>query len=88
MGCSISIIFLIAVSFNDALSASCSQHSNLLNQARLSVLKSRDDSVKGIVEETKSHLGDVTKDAPRYKKMLEELVAQVSVCLIFLLSHF
>ena len=55
----------------------CSQHSNLLNQARLSVLKARDDSVKGIIEETKGKLGDITKDSSKYKKMLEDLIAQV-----------
>ena len=54
-----------------------SQHSNLLNQSRLAVLKSRDDSVKQIVEEARQYLGKVTEDQPRYKKMLEDLIAQV-----------
>ncbi len=57
----------------------CSQHSNLLNQARLSVLKARDDKVKRIIDDAKSLLGDITKDSTKYKKVLEDLVAQVSV---------
>ena len=54
-----------------------SQHSNLLNQARLTVLKARDDHVKTIVEETKGRLGYITRDSAKYKKMLEDLIAQV-----------
>lgn len=52
------------------------QHSNLLNQARLAVLKARDDHVKRILEETRGRLGAVSKDAARYKKMLEDLIVQ------------
>ena len=57
-----------------------SQHSNLLNQARLTVLKSRDDHVKRIVEEAKDKLDDITKDTPRWKKVLQDLITQVCVC--------
>lgn len=52
------------------------QHSNMLNQSRLAVLKTRDDSVKQIVEETRLRLGKITEDAPKYRKMLEDLIAQ------------
>ncbi len=57
----------------------CSEHSNLLNQARLAVLKKRDESVKQIVEEARLRLGKVTEDAPKYRKMLEDLIAQVYI---------
>lgn len=53
----------------------CSQHSNLLNQARLSILKVRDDNVKDIVEETRTRLED--KDPEKYRVMLEALIVQV-----------
>ena len=54
-----------------------SQHSNLLNQARLSVLKSRDDHVKTIIEEAKGRIGGITRDAGRYKKVMQDLIIQV-----------
>ena len=55
----------------------CSQHSNLLNQARLSVLKSRDDHVKRLTEEAKGRLGEITKDSSRWKKVMQDLIIQV-----------
>ena len=55
----------------------CSQHSNLLNQARLTVLKSRDDHVKKIIEEAKGRLHEITKDASRWKKVIQDLIIQV-----------
>lgn len=61
----------------------CSQHSNLLNQSRLAVLKARDDSVKGLVEEARTCLGDVTKNSAKYKKMLEDLIAQVCLATLY-----
>ena len=54
-----------------------SQHSNLLNQARLAVLKSRDDHVKRIIEEAKSRLDDITRDDKKWKKVLQDLITQV-----------
>ena len=54
-----------------------SQHSNLLNQARLTVLKSRDDHVKIIVEEAKTRLDQITKDTTKWKKVLQDLITQV-----------
>ena len=69
--------FLLDISVPTVLFSRCSQHSNLLNQARLAVLKARDDSVKGLVDEARASLGDITEDSARYKKMLEDLIAQV-----------
>ena len=56
-----------------------SQHSNLLNQARLAVLKSRDDHVKTIIEEAKGRIGEITRDTGRYKKVMQDLIIQVHV---------
>lgn len=52
------------------------QNSNLLNQARLRVLKAREDHLKGILEEAKSRLSQVIKDKSRYRSLLEGLIAQ------------
>lgn len=56
-----------------------SQHSNLLNQARLTVLKSRDDHVKRIIEEAKTRLDEITKDTSKWRKVLQDLITQVHV---------
>ena len=63
-----------------------SQHSNMLNQARLMVLKTRDEQIKVILEEAKEKLSSVIKDKAKWKKMLADLVTQVSVknmCALF-----
>ncbi|CAI8023961.1 V-type proton ATPase subunit E [Geodia barretti] len=52
------------------------QHSNLLNQARLAVLKSRDDHIKRVLEEASTRLSEVTRDSAHYQQMLRDLVAQ------------
>lgn len=59
----------------------------MLNQSRLAVLKTRDDSVKQIVEETRLRLGKITEDAPKYRKMLEDLIAQVKWMLSLPFPH-
>ena len=51
------------------------QRSNLLNQSRLQVLKSRDDHVKSLLEETRRRLADITS-SPRYDKFLEDCITQ------------
>ena len=56
-----------------------SQHSNLLNQARLTVLKSRDDHVKRIIEEAKTRLDEITKDTSKWRKVLQDLITQVHI---------
>ncbi|XP_064607961.1 V-type proton ATPase subunit E-like [Liolophura sinensis] len=52
------------------------QSSNLLNQARLRVLKCREDHIKGMLEVARQRLGHVTKDQAKYGKVLEGLIGQ------------
>lgn len=52
------------------------QTSNLLNTARLRVLKAREDHIKVLLEETQRKLIGLTHDVPGYKKLLEGLIAQ------------
>jgi len=52
------------------------QQSNMLNAARLRVLKAREDHVASLLEEAKRRLGDIVKDDNRYKKLLEVLMSQ------------
>ncbi|XP_065183823.1 V-type proton ATPase subunit E-like [Sycon ciliatum] len=52
------------------------QRSNLLNQSRLQVLKSRDDHVKGLLEETRRRLAEITSSPARYDKFLEDCITQ------------
>ncbi|ELU18703.1 hypothetical protein CAPTEDRAFT_166040 [Capitella teleta] len=52
------------------------QSSNLLNQARLRVLKSREDHLKTLLEEAQVRLGQLTRDPSGYKKVLEGLITQ------------
>ena len=49
----------------------------MLNQARLTVLKSRDDHVKRIIEEGKTRLDQITKDKSKWRKVLQDLITQV-----------
>jgi len=52
------------------------QNSNLLNQARLRVLKAREDHIKNLLEEARRRLGDLTRDHNTYRRVLEGLVTQ------------
>ncbi|WAR09181.1 VATE-like protein, partial [Mya arenaria] len=52
------------------------QNSNLLNQARLRVLKAREDHLKVLIEEARKQLAKITADKGRYKKLLIGLIAQ------------
>ncbi|XP_003383410.1 PREDICTED: V-type proton ATPase subunit E 1-like [Amphimedon queenslandica] len=52
------------------------QHSTLLNQARLSVLKAKDDHIKRILEEARQKIGEITRDIPRYQQLLKDLITQ------------
>ena len=52
------------------------QRSNQQNQARLSVLKSRDDNVDRIIDDVAKKLGEVTVDQAKYQKILSPLIAQ------------
>lgn len=52
------------------------QSSNMLNQARLQVLKARDDHVSNVLTQAKRKLATISKDQSRYPKILEGLIAQ------------
>eukprot|EP00112_Aurelia_sp_Birch-Aquarium-sp1_P019919 Seg5027.1 transcript_id=Seg5027.1/GoldUCD/mRNA.D3Y31 product="V-type proton ATPase subunit E" protein_id=Seg5027.1/GoldUCD/D3Y31 len=52
------------------------QRSNFLNQSRLKILKSQDDNIQTLLEETRSKLGHVTDDKAKYKNVLEGLITQ------------
>ncbi|EMP25378.1 V-type proton ATPase subunit E 1 [Chelonia mydas] len=52
------------------------QMSNLMNQARLKVLKARDDLIADLLAEAKQRLAKVVKDAARYQTLLDGLVLQ------------
>jgi len=52
------------------------QNSNLQNQARLRVLKAREDHVYGVVEEARRRLGQITADPARYGTVLQALIVQ------------
>ena len=53
------------------------QNSNMLNQARLKVLKNRDEHVTAVLEEGKRSLVNISKDQAKYPKIIEGLIAQV-----------
>lgn len=52
------------------------QSSNMLNQARLKVLKVREDHVGSVLEECRRRLGEVTRDTARYSEILSALITQ------------
>ncbi|XP_064489583.1 V-type proton ATPase subunit E-like [Ornithodoros turicata] len=52
------------------------QSSNMLNQARLRVLKAGEDYISQVLDEAKARLGEVTKDTARYKVLLNTLTLQ------------
>ncbi|KAF4026458.1 hypothetical protein G4228_018487 [Cervus hanglu yarkandensis] len=52
------------------------QMSNLMNQARLKVLRVRDDLITDLLNEAKQRLSKVVKDATRYQVLLDGLVLQ------------
>uniref|UniRef100_T1D737 V-type proton ATPase subunit E 1-like protein n=1 Tax=Crotalus horridus TaxID=35024 RepID=T1D737_CROHD len=52
------------------------QMSNLMNQARLKVLKARDDLIADLLSEAKQRLAKVVKDTGRYQTLLDGLVLQ------------
>lgn len=52
------------------------QSSNMLNQARLKVLKVREDHVRSVLDEARRRLGEVTRDASRYSQILQSLITQ------------
>lgn len=52
------------------------QSSNMLNQARLKVLKVREDHVRAVLDEARRRLGEVTRDPSRYSTLLQSLITQ------------
>jgi len=52
------------------------QNSNLLNQARLRILKNREDHIGQTLEEARSRLANITRDPANYRKMLDGLITQ------------
>jgi V-type H+-transporting ATPase subunit E len=52
------------------------QSSNLLNQARLKVLRARDDHIQTILQEARRRLGNVTKDQNRYRDLLRNIILE------------
>lgn len=52
------------------------QSSNMLNQARLKVLKVREDHVRNVLDEARKKLGEVTRDSSRYRDILKLLIVQ------------
>ncbi|KAM6926155.1 V-type proton ATPase subunit E 1a [Lycodopsis pacificus] len=52
------------------------QMSNLMNQARLKVLKSRDEMITDLLSEARQRLAEIAKDAASYSTLLEGLVLQ------------
>ncbi|XP_043254717.1 V-type proton ATPase subunit E [Colletes gigas] len=52
------------------------QSSNMLNQARLKVLKVREDHVRNVLDEARMKLGEVTRDSVQYREILKLLILQ------------
>ena len=52
------------------------QSSNMLNQARLRVLKVREDHVRNLLDEPRKRLADVPKDEKLYSELLTALTVQ------------
>ncbi|MCI4380318.1 hypothetical protein PGIGA_G00238700 [Pangasianodon gigas] len=52
------------------------QMSNLMNQARLKVLKARDDMILDLLNEARTRLAGIAKDPAQYASLLEGLVLQ------------
>ncbi|XP_033215885.1 V-type proton ATPase subunit E isoform X1 [Belonocnema kinseyi] len=52
------------------------QSSNMLNQARLKVLKVREDHVRNVLDEARKRLGEVTQNSSRYAEILKLLIIQ------------
>jgi V-type H+-transporting ATPase subunit E len=46
------------------------------NQARLKVLKAREEHIRNVLEEGRKRLTDITNDQNRYQQVLEKLIAQ------------
>lgn len=58
------------------------QSSNMLNQARLRVLREGEEHIHKVLEEARRHLGDITHDESRYRDLLEVLILQALLQLL------
>ncbi len=54
------------------------QSSNMMNQARLKVLKAREDHIKNVLDEARAKLSTLSNDPNRYQNVLKGLI--MSVC--------
>jgi V-type H+-transporting ATPase subunit E len=52
------------------------QNSHMQNQARIKVLKSRQEHIQNVLEEARHKLIEVTKDQAMYQKVVQKLIAQ------------
>ncbi|KAG8190317.1 hypothetical protein JTE90_014423 [Oedothorax gibbosus] len=52
------------------------QSSNMLNQARLKVLKAREDHIRSVLDEAKKQLHPKTRDQAKYQDVLKNLILQ------------
>ncbi|XP_076862481.1 V-type proton ATPase subunit E 1 [Brachyhypopomus gauderio] len=52
------------------------QMSNLMNQARLKVLKARDDMISDLLNEARQRLAKIARDPTRYSALMDGLVLQ------------
>nr|ABD98757.1 putative vacuolar ATP synthase subunit E [Graphocephala atropunctata] len=52
------------------------QSSNMLNQARLKVLKVREDHVRNVLDEARKRLSQFSKDSAKYSEVLKSLTVQ------------
>lgn len=48
----------------------------MLNQARLKVLKVREDHVRSVLDEARRRLGEITREQGKYTQILERLILQ------------
>ena len=53
-----------------------------MNQARLRVLKARDEHVSNVLDDGKQQLASITKDKQKYSQLLQGLIAQVNYLII------
>jgi V-type H+-transporting ATPase subunit E len=54
----------------------------MLNQARLKVLKAREDHIQTVLTEARQSLVTIARDQHKYPKILEGLIAQVCFALL------
>jgi vacuolar-type H+-ATPase subunit E/Vma4 len=72
---------LVIFGSDQSFSVCCSEYSKQLNEQRIKVLSARETAIQEIVTEAKLKLREVSKNPSTYKKLLTDLLVQVS-CLI------